>query len=203
MFDKAISGANRFDFGNTHAENTDLVVFGNHSRSGDTKLAAKSVALIGSHRFENLEINSEDLAVIGDIDSNGKFILNAENTHISNGREIAADFPQQVSEHPAGENGAEAAAETPVETPFEIPAETPAAEAAALQIPGLLEEAGFDWDDAETGPQGQAALGSHYQPPTEQPGLSLSEEPVLPENPVYPDILQPEIQTPIQENPII
>ncbi|MBF0805097.1 MULTISPECIES: hypothetical protein, partial [unclassified Neisseria] len=174
-----------------------------------TKLAAKSVTLIGSHRFENLEIDSEDLAVIGDIDSNGKLILNAENTHISNGREIAADFPQQASEHPAGENGAEAkpgaeaAAETPVETPVEIPAETPAAEAAALQIPGLLEEAGFDWDDAETGPQGQAALGSHYQPPTGQPGLSLSEEPVLPENPAYPDILQPEIQTPIQENPII
>lgn len=203
MFDKAISGANRFDFGNGHAENTDLVVFGNHSHSGDTKLAAKSVTLIGSHRFENLEIDSEDLAVIGDIDSNGKLILNAENTHISNGREIAADFPQQVSEHPAGENGAEAAAETPVETPFEIPAETPAAEAAALQIPGLLEKAGFDWDSAETEPQGQDDLSSHYQPPTGQPGLSLSEEPVLPENPVYPDILQPEIQTPIQENPII
>ncbi|MBF0804484.1 hypothetical protein, partial [Neisseria sp. 19428wB4_WF04] len=76
--DKEISNANRFGFSsNGEDKYTDLVVFGNHSHSGDTKLAAKSVTLIGSHRFENLEIDSEDLAVIGDIDSNGKLILNA------------------------------------------------------------------------------------------------------------------------------
>ena len=59
--EKEVSNANRFNFSN--AENTDLVLFGNHSHSGDTKLAAKNVTLIGNHRFENLEIESDEITV--------------------------------------------------------------------------------------------------------------------------------------------
>ncbi|MDO4907904.1 hypothetical protein [Neisseria sp.] len=94
--DKEISNANRFDFSsNSEDKYTDLVLIGNHSHSGDTKLEAETVTLIGNHRFENLEIDGKEVTVIGNIDSDGKFIINADTVNATDGSEISPDFIQK------------------------------------------------------------------------------------------------------------
>lgn len=89
-----------------HLKEIASVFIGNHSHSGDAKLEAETVTLIGNHRFENLEINSDETTVIGNIDSDGTFIINTDTVNVSDGKEIAEDFARQVSE-----NREEAAAE--------------------------------------------------------------------------------------------
>lgn len=103
--DKQVSNSNSFNFnnGNDKDEYTDLVLVGNHHYKDEkyAKLEAKNITLIGNHHFQNLEINSENVTVIGEISAENNFTINSPQIEIISSKEISNNFMEgeQPPEH--------------------------------------------------------------------------------------------------------
>lgn len=78
------NGRNPFDFSSLE-NNTEIILAGNadYSKYGmETLIKADNLTLIGKHKFHNLEVDSNKLTLIGDIESEGKMIINSEKVDV-------------------------------------------------------------------------------------------------------------------------
>lgn len=94
--DKQVSNSDYFNFNNVNDkdEYTDLVLVGNHHYKDEkyAKLEAQNITLIGNHHFQNLEINSENVTIIGGIGVENNFTINSPQIEIINSKEISENF---------------------------------------------------------------------------------------------------------------
>ncbi|WP_274572300.1 hypothetical protein [Neisseria leonii] len=103
--DKELSTSGLLDFGSNTFPYSDLVVFGNHQYTGHVKLTADNITLIGRQQFQTLEIDSNTLTVIGNIDASAHLKINSPKIEIIDNRDILEKIMQQSE---AGMPGSEA-----------------------------------------------------------------------------------------------
>ena len=188
--DREISkGNNPFDFSSDDGSVTDVALVGDidYSKYGtDTLIKADNLTLIGNQRFSNLETQSKSLNIVGDIHSEGRLIIDSDQTEVVKLEDIVQEAKNQPAEGQTEQTKAKEQAETPpaADTEQQEQAEAPPtadteqqaqAETALPDTDGILEKTPeFDLDtalrmlDGGASPKDIEMTGHHTEQPDRQ-----------------------------------
>lgn len=178
---------------------TDLVLVGDMHLPIDARLRADNVVVFGNQRFDNLEMETGKLEVVGSLSAEGNFIVQAEETSVTPSENVAQTLLEkaQAEAVAAAQNGTDSPVQT--EQVADVPAE--AAESVPAEPPIAENKTVIGYDSPENilpdGSRIDDEMFLYYENQENLLSQPVSESPIpADESVAYPDTVTPDIGVP-------